>query len=166
MRQSVRPIRLMFAPVALALVAAVGCGGSPATLTGKVTYNGKNLKGGNVTLVPEGGGASFTGPIQEDGTYTIQARSGSYKVCVETSSLKPPASQGPMYGRQKPKNVKNQPPPGANVPEGYQMADPNAVKAENARRYVEIPDTYAKPETTPLTVDVKGGPQTHDIPLT
>jgi hypothetical protein len=166
MYRTVRQARLLALSVGLALFAAVGCGGSEGTLSGKVTYNGANLKGGTVLLVAEQGNDTFTGSIQEDGTYIIpHVRSGKYKVCVETASLKGPSgpaggyNMGPKGPAGKPKN---EAPKGANVPEGYRMSDPAANKA----RFVEIPGTYGDPAQTSLRVEVKGGQQTHDIPLT
>jgi len=159
----------------LSIIALAGCGPSVGALTGKVTYNGTPLKGGSVTLVPDGGGPSFSTQIQEDGTYNFtQVKAGNYKVCVETASVKGSASQaGPSYGGKsfggKDKyKFKNEPPPGAKVPEGYRPAEPyGGSPAERMKRYVEIPDKYADPGQTPLTVEVKGGPQAqqHDIPL-
>lgn len=157
--------------VGLAWMGAVGCGPSTGTLTGKVTYNGKTLAGGNVTLVPDGKGQTFSATIAEDGTYTFaNVRSGKYKVCVETASLNPSSSQqGPNYGGRPLGNnnaIKNQPPPGAELPEGYMMSQPpGAAAADAAKRYVAIPAQYADPSSTPLTVEVTGGAQTHDISL-
>ena len=167
MYRSVRHARLLTLSVGLALIAAVGCGGSEGTLTGKVTYNGANLKGGTVLLVAEQGEGTFASSIQEDGTYLIHGiRSGKYKVCVETASLnRGGASSGGGYnvGPKGPAGkAKNEAPKGANMPEGYQMSDPGGAKA----RYVKIPDTYGDPASTTLRVEVKGGKQTHDIPLT
>lgn len=163
MRQTLWWSRCFALAVGLALLA--GCGQSPATLTGKVTYKGAALKGGNVILIPDGSGETFSAQIQEDGTYKFeQLKSGKYKVCVETDSLKPQRQYGPKI----PKNIKNEPPPGANIPAeaGYKMAPPaGAVAAENARKYVPIPPDYADPEKTSLSLDVKGGSNTHDITL-
>ena len=60
---------------------------------------------------------------------------------------------------------KNEPPPGAQPPEGYKMAEAFGGTSESAKRYVEIPAEYASTDTTPLTLEVKGGPQEHDIDL-
>jgi Carboxypeptidase regulatory-like domain len=159
--------------VALTAVGVVGCGSSNAKLTGKVTYKDTPLKGGTVTLVPVGSGVTFSTLINADGTYSFdQVRSGKYKVCVETESLKPAAAaQGPTYGGKTSRfndksKIKNAPPPGAQVPEGYAMADPfNSGPSEASKRYVAIPPEYSAPGTTTLEVEVKGGSQQHDIPL-
>jgi len=149
--------------VGLTLFGVAGCGPSVGTLTGKVTYKGNALKGGNVTLIPADSGETFSAAIQEDGTYTFeQLKSGKYKVCVDTSGLKPQRTTG---GRPA-AAMKNEPPKGAEMPEGYKMAAPFAqVQAENARRYVEIPAQYADPNSTSLSLDYRGGSQKHDITL-
>jgi hypothetical protein len=78
--------------VVLAAVGAslglAGCGSSSGIVTGKVTYNNRPLKGGNVTFVGANGSASAR--INEDGTYTIdKVPTGEAKIAVETSSLRP-----------------------------------------------------------------------------
>ena len=167
------------------LFGLTGCGGGKGDVSGKVSFNGAALKGGNVSLVSDGGGPSFSGAIQEDGTYRIpDVRAGTYKVCVETESLKPqtniggPANKsGPppgMGGRSAPggppdplKNaskIKSGPPKDVEVPEGYNPAGLAVVQA-NAKKYVQIPSTYAKAETTDITFKAEGGPQTFDIEL-
>ena len=173
MRFSHAPVRAACLVAGLALAAA-GCGPSSGQLTGKVTYQGNALKGGTVTLIPADSGPTFSTKIEEDGTYKFEQRvpTGKYKVCVETESLRPArTSQGPSYagrpgGGADRSKIKNQPPKGAELPEGYRPADPfGGGAAEAAKRYVPIPDKYANPGETPLTVDVKGGAQAHDIPL-
>lgn len=176
MRFSVYSRRLGALLIGLCLVAAVGCGPSKGSLTGKVTYQGNNLKGGSVSLIPVGEGQTYSTMINEDGTYSFdEVLSGKYKVCVETQSLKSGggAMAGPMYGgkaasgaKDKSK-IKNDLPAGAVPPtEGYKVAEAfGGGNAEAAKRYVAIPPEYANTDTTPLTVEVKGGPQTHDIPL-
>jgi hypothetical protein len=165
MRQSLWWSRCLALAVGLGLLAAAGCGPSAATLTGKVTYKGAALKGGNVTLIPDGSGETFSAPIQEDGRYKFeQLKSGKYKIVVETDSLKPPPQRGPKLS----KNIENKPPAGANIPEGagYKMAPPaGQVAAENARKYVPIPANYADPAQSGLSLEVKGGSNTHDITL-
>jgi hypothetical protein len=155
--------------VGLALCSAAGCGPSYGSLSGKVTYNGKELKGGYVTLVPEGEGESFAGEIQEDGTYQLpRVKTGKYKICVDTSNLRPVRNTGPSYGgaAKKANNVKNEPPKNANLPEFYKMSNPqSAQQAQNAKKYVEIPEAYANPQSTTLSIEVKTPGQTYDIPL-
>jgi hypothetical protein len=164
--------------IGLSLVAVVGCGPAKGSLSGKVTYQGKDLKGGSVSLIPVAGdGQSYSTKINEDGTYSFdQILSGKYKVCVETTSLKGAtsgAAAGPTYGgkpasgaKEKSK-IKNKLPEGVQPPtEGYRVAEAFGGGTEAASRYVAIPPEFGDPSSTPLTVEVKGGSQTHDITLT
>jgi hypothetical protein len=154
--------------VLVALLPA-GCSRPVGSVSGKVTYQGKPLKGGSVSFVSDDGGRSYASGIKEDGTYTVpDLQGGSYKVCVETASLKAGDQAGGGYapkGAAIPKG-KMGPPPDAPVPEGYTPSDPAAAAlAANRRKYVQIPDKYAQPDTTDLTYKFEGGTQTHDIDL-
>ena len=55
----------LFALVVLACAALAGCGKGKGDISGKVSYKGTLLKGGNVTFVNEEGGPSFTAAINE-----------------------------------------------------------------------------------------------------
>jgi hypothetical protein len=172
MRWSVLTARLMCLLIVLGLVAATGCGPSAAKLSGTVTYKGTALKGGSVTFVPEGSGETFSAKIQEDGTYAIEhIRTGKYKVCVETNSMKPGgASAAAAYGgkataAQDRSKIKNVVPPDAKLPEGYHPVNPFSNPADTAQRYVPIPPEYGQPDKTKLSYEVKGGAQQYDIPL-
>lgn len=163
--------------MALGLVTLAGCSRPVGTVKGKVTYMNKALKGGSVTFVSNEGRQSFSGNIEEDGSYTIaNATGGDYKVCVDTSFLKPnttgtgfggsggkgfappSAAKGPIKG--------GGPPPGADVPEGYKASNPaEAQNAANAKKYVEIPAKYKDASSTDLTYTVTGGEQTFNIEL-
>src|SRR5262245_61030921 len=93
-------------------VAAVGCGGGSASVSGDVTYDGKPLPGGDVTFVSTEGRGSNSARLEPNGKYTIPRLSaGTYKVSVVTSTLKP------AIGQSKPKNYT--PPAGASNPAGY-----------------------------------------------
>src|SRR6185503_11534068 len=114
-------------------------------VSGKVTYQGKALKGGGVSFVSTDGGQSFAADIAEDGSFKVpDLKGGEYKVCVETASLKGTGQASP-YGAagapKMPKGAKSGPPAGATVPEGYTPSDPAAAATANSiRRYVPIPD--------------------------
>lgn len=172
--------------VSMLAFVAVGCGSGVGDVTGTVSYKGTRLKGGIVSFVNTSEGPSFTGSINEDGTYTVpKVRSGTYKVCVDTESLKwggsgassqkgPPGGPAGVAGPGGPvdisKEVKsgkiktNTPPEGqGGAPQGYK--DAFATMAANAAKYVQIPSKYAKPETTDLTFESKGGLQTYNIEL-
>lgn len=166
-----------------ACLAVIGCGAGKGDVTGKVTFKGEPLKGGYVSFVSESGGPSFTGTINDDGTYLVpNVQAGKYKVCVDTESLKSSSGQGgpgmtpgakgpggyaptsykPTGGTTdlakaaETGKIKAGPPPDAKMPEGA-YRDGFTTMKENAAKYVPIPLKYAKPETTDITVEVKGG---------
>jgi len=128
-----------------------GCGSGTATVSGKVSYNGKVLKGGNVTFVSSEGKPTVSTSIKEDGTYTLVVPVGPGKICVETQSLNPAG---------KSKSMKYSPPPGQQAPEGLG----GGSSADTAKRYIPIPERFSNPETSELTYDIKGS-QEHNIDL-
>jgi hypothetical protein len=132
------------------MLVAGGCGSQSATVSGKVSYNGKMLKGGNVTFVSTEGKPSASASIEENGTYTCKAPTGKVRISVETSSLKPTM----MGGAKK-----------YSAPAGQTSPYDTSGSTDASKRYVEIPDNYADPDKSGLTLEVKGGSQTHDIEL-
>jgi len=138
-------------------VGVLGCGGS-GSVSGSVTYDGKPLPGGNVAFVSAQGGPTLSATIDSGGNYTIgKIPSGTYKVTVETSSLKPP-SLGTKTAT--PRNYG--PPAGAGNPAGYK---PSSVE-DPTKRYVAIPAEYESITSSGLEFKVKAGSQTINIPLT
>jgi len=137
----------------LAPLGMTGCGGGTGTLSGKVYYDGKPLKGGNITFVCTGK-PSISTKINEDGSYQTEAISAgtTVKICVETESWNP---------RGKTMGGMNKPPPGQTSP----ATAPSGGGAEMLKRYVPIPMIYSDPEQTPLTYTVERGSKTHDIKL-
>ena len=135
-------------------LAAVGCGSSTGTISGKVSYKGAPLKGGYVTFYTKDKKVTRPGEIQEDGSYKIEKMpTGEALICVDTSTLKPPtqAHNIPTYS----------PPKGQQLPPRYKLSN----NEEKAKRYVEIPSQYADPDKSKLTYTVKGGSQEYDIKL-
>jgi len=130
-----------------------GCGYGTAKVSGKVSYQGEVLKGGNVTFVSSEGRPSVSAAINTDGTYVLpKVPTGKVKICVETETLNPATkSEAPKY----------KPPPGQKAPGG--LGSGNA--AETGDRYRLIPKHYEKPETTDLLYEVKSGIHEHDINL-
>jgi hypothetical protein len=140
----------------LLMAAAAGCGSS-GTVSGKVTYKGQPLGGGNVVFYAEGK-ASQTSPISPDGSYSIsKIPAGPVKISVETESVRP--HKPPPGGMSKMVPPKDAIPPGV---------DPGGVygpKEATAKKYVKIPPQYADAQQSGLTYTVKSGSQTHDIDL-
>src|SRR5262245_25516478 len=66
----------------LLLVFATGCGGSTASVSGTVTFDGKPLKHGAVTFDPEDGKAQTAGSLIENGAYSTKLKPGRYRVTV------------------------------------------------------------------------------------
>jgi hypothetical protein len=95
----IRKFRMvLLVPVVLGL--ALGCGKSgttPASVHGKITYNGEILKGGQIALHDKNGGGLYSAPIGLDGTYHIaDLPIGTMGVTIETETVK--AKQNPTYG--------------------------------------------------------------------
>lgn len=148
MRCSPRNLSRVLAVLAVSAAAlgTAGCSKPSGTITGKVYYQNNPLKGGNVMFATPDG-KTLWGEIQEDGTYSIpKVPPGTIKVGVETASLKP-------------KRFQNNAP--ADAQGQFKKADP----AEQAKRYVYIPDKYMDPQNSGKEFTVTGGPQTYDIKL-
>ncbi|HEY1191729.1 MAG TPA: hypothetical protein VGE74_29120 [Gemmata sp.] len=113
------------------------------------------------------GQQSYSAEIQEDGTYNVPVLSGgTYKVCVETASLKPTETKSSYgTGAPGPKGAAPKIDP-KSLPEGYQPSSPAlASAATKAKRYTAIPEKYASATSTPLSYDFPGGQQTFDIEI-
>jgi len=146
-----KPIsRVAFFLGSLLLVALAGCGGEPVgKVSGKVTFEGKELPGGTVVFVTEDDKKTERVPINSDGTYvSTTVPLGKLKVAVE------PGAKG--ASANMPKGVER-----PNIP-----ADSPAAKVyANAGTYVDIPKHVRSSATSNLTLTVKSGSQTFDIPL-
>jgi hypothetical protein len=130
-----------------------GCSGGKGTVSGKVSYNGTMLKGGNIVFLSTVGKPSISCTINEDGSYTAEGvTAGPVKILVETASLKSP----PPNAAAK----KYEPPPGQKLPEGYQTG-----MTDNSKRYVEIPEKYNDPDKTDQLYTVTSGKQEKNIEL-
>lgn len=143
--------RLIRPAVLLAALALTGCGEKTTEVSGKVTYKGKPVTSGVVTIL-DGGSAPKAGAIQPDGTFRVSGvRLGTYKVAV--SSPPPPGSEParrPAGGRDADDDK---------VPTAVAPASPEVIKT-----WVALPEKYGDPAKSDLTVDVKAG-QSLDIDL-
>jgi hypothetical protein len=130
--------------LSLALVALVGCGGGTGNVSGKVYYQEVPMTGGQVVFQQEG--KSITANIEPDGSYkALAVPSGQVKVAVFNAP--PTAGEGSkaaamMKGMQK------------TVSKEQAAVDP-AVAAK--AKAVKIPETYADPEKSGVTLTVKTG---------
>jgi hypothetical protein len=133
---------MMLAFVGTALVALVACGcsggGAKGDVSGKVTYDGKEVPSGSVSFRNKAGWTGNSN-IKEGGTYEITGvPAGQVEVTVQTF---PPS-------------------PGVVRPD----AAPNSVKIAS-QKYVELPKAYADFKTSGVTLDVQAGKQTKDLDL-
>jgi hypothetical protein len=140
--------------VLLLCLLSAGCSHS-GTVSGKVKYQGEPLGGGTVVFV---GAQTVRSDIGPDGSYTIaNIPAGTVKIAVETQSAQPVDESAMRMGMpQIPKDV-NLPPEAQN----------SMYKASGGSKgkYVRIPDAFADPEKSGLTLEVTGGNQHHDIEL-
>ena len=145
--------RLLLA-LPLFLILVSGCpkkSGTVGTLSGKVTYKGKEVTGGQMTFFTKEGGA-VPATIKPDGTYSVRDLAvGEATVTVDTKNLKP-ANPAAVRGGGGDHKMQTGP-----VPPGFSQ------KPEG--EYVEIPPKYADQKKTDLKVTVTGGPQTQDFEL-
>jgi hypothetical protein len=119
------------------LTLMTGCGPSTTTANGKVTYQGKLVVWGSITLVASDGSV-FQAGIEPDGTFTIpKMLVGTAKVGVESSAPPAPGGRGGDARGSKPPPL---PPAGAWFP---------------------IPDTLNNPAKSGVTVEVKSGQPTN-----
>ncbi len=134
----------------LLLLGLSGCSSSGG-VSGTVYLDDKPLKGGTVVFIGTEGKPSARADIEENGSYKIpKVGGGKVKITVDTSWLNKGNQARVPMGKFP-----------TDIPNPYNRGD----KKDLSARYVEIPEDYANPEKTPLTYEVKGGSQTHDIKL-
>jgi len=78
---------IALAGLVLSVLAPPALGGDTATVTGKISYNGKPLKSGKVTFHPAAGKA-IVAKLNADGTYEAKnVPVGELKVTVQSKAL-------------------------------------------------------------------------------
>lgn len=141
---STRPSILMI----IALL-PLGCGGSTGTLSGTVSYKGKLLSQGTVTVYAENG-TTAESPISPDGTYVIEnCPGGKVKIAV--------SSPDPAQGKASAAALKAS----GRLPAGAPEIPP---PSGDATKWFSIPANYANPDESGLTVEVSGSTE-HAIDL-
>ncbi len=174
---------LLTLPLYAALV--IGCSkgnpNAPATVTGKVTYNGAPVTGGMVVFHPKEGGM-YTAAISPEGTYSVSDLPiGDATVTVDTESINPNAkmpeykggNSGPgggvgkaMYSQMMGGTKGSKGAPGGQSHKAEKMSPmPEGANKAGGGTYVKIPEKYKDPEKSGLTTTLKRGSQTYDIEL-
>ena len=137
--------RIAIGAVMLLCFAIVGCGGSLAQLSGKVTLDDKPLPGGMVVFVTEDGSKTEHVPIKPDGTYSSdRIPYGNLRVGVT-----PPPRSAASF-----------------VPKGVEVRkdDPNAASRQGGAN-VNVPDKLQDPAKSGITFKADGSQTTFDVVL-
>jgi hypothetical protein len=140
--------RLLIGLVVVSYAAVAGCAGGTGTLTGTVTYQGKPVVFGAVT-VQAADGSRRMGNIEPDGTYTV-TNVPTGRVTIAVSSPEPPAP-APASAPSRLARPGYSPPPPA--------------PAVDRSKWVKLPDQYADPVQSELTTTVSSGTNTFNIEL-
>jgi hypothetical protein len=165
MRLSARCPRLLVHLGVLApLLAALGCSPGKATVSGKVTYNGKAVPGGTVMFRPADSRQNAVSvELDAEGNYSAILPEGEVTVLVDNRELEPQPSWGPValppglpadLGRKLGGKAKA---PDGPAPEVDPSKTADAPPTRRSGRYVKIPDKYYTLETSGLKFTVKGG---------
>lgn len=125
------------------ILLAFGCSSGESSVTGRVTYQGKPLVVGTVTLHFDDNNV-FSGGISPDGTYYIPAAARGHGRVAVISPKPAPAVVLPARGE-------------APSPSADPVIDPN--------KWFEIPAKYGSPETSGKEVTVGSGKNVIDIKL-
>jgi hypothetical protein len=139
--------RFVAACVLVALACASGCGSRTATVSGRVTYQGKPVANGSV-IVYCSDKQIVRGNISADGTYSIPNVPPGTSVVTVQSHMRVPAGL----------RLHQSPPPSSGGP-----IPPTVDPADTDR--IMIPQRYGFPEESGLVVMVEDGPVTFDIDL-
>jgi hypothetical protein len=132
------------------LLLVAGCR-RQASISGKVTYNGKPMPGGSITFIPVEGGGGGTARIDpKDGSYELpNLPVGKMKIGV-TANREPAMPGGKRgYGPPKDSGAPSEAMKGASDSTGGQS--------------VVISPEFTDPQGSPLEFEVKPGKNTHDV---
>jgi len=129
-------LRFSLPVLLVSLIGLTGCGPAETTVSGVISYEGKNLNSGVVTM--KSGDKTLSSDISSEGSYTIKG----VPVGEATISVMVPP-----------------PPPKGGGPEGA-IEDTTSVSNP-----VQIPEKYSDLATSGLTFEVTSGDPTHNIEL-
>jgi hypothetical protein len=141
---------------------------APANLHGKVSYNGKPVTGGTLTLLAPNNTGRFSCPIDRDGFYGLaDLPPGECVVTVDTEGLKAQKARsggGGGYGSESGHKMN---------PNDYRQkmialgkVSGEAAAPKTLGEYVKIPTRYSNPAQTPLRVTLSKGDMKQDFELT
>lgn len=137
-------------PIVCLALLPLGCSAGTATLTGTVSYQGKLLNQGTVSVYADSGESS-SAEIQPDGSYKIEnCPRGKLKICVasvDPVQVAATIAATKATGRFAQGAPEPAPPPG----------DP--------AKWFSIPAQYADPDGSGLSVDVSAGENEYNINL-
>jgi hypothetical protein len=126
------------------VLAFVGCGAKPGSISGKVLFKGSPLPSGRVVFICDGGEKPVLMADIVEGVYSIPAAPvGDCKITVATYETKVTA-------------VPNMPKDAASPPGGG---------PKQTGKYVAIPAKYGDPAQSGLTYRIQSGEQVKDIDL-
>jgi hypothetical protein len=135
--------------VAVPVFAALGCGGGHADFSGKVTYKGKPLYRGAITIVGDDT-KILVAAIGDDGTFEFHGvATGTVRIGILCPE---PSADHPSNQSDVAKKLRQQGPPSNNSP-------------DERRKWFRIPNRYSQPETSGLTAEISGPATTKEIPL-
>jgi hypothetical protein len=143
--------RLAFLVTVLS-IGLVGCGPGVGDLSGSVSYKGKKVKVGTVTVFG-GDGVVKYGLIDRDGNFTVKdVCGGDVRICVASPHPKEslPYSAGNVTAKDKG--------PKRDIPKV--TMDPVDLK-----NWFEIPEQYQYPDKSGLTFQMRSGANTFNIEL-
>jgi len=142
---------LVIMVVALCTLSWSGCGPNrpeTASVSGKVTYQGKPVTTGRIVFHPDDGRRPAMAAIEPD---------GSYKLTTFDSE------DGAMLGKHR-VTIKSTRTVGGPLPDDLKM-EGQAAPAELPKLEWLVPEKYSRKETTPLRAEVKEGENTIDFDL-
>jgi hypothetical protein len=132
--------------VLICLLAIAGCGTRTAEFSGRVTYKGKPIYRGSITLEGDDKKA-LVAAISDDGTFQFPSLPvGTYKIGVLCPE---PSADAPA---RDPANK-------------WQDMPGKAIDPNSAKRWFEIPKRCGDPEQSGLRVDVAAPATTKEIEL-
>ena len=128
------------------MIAGVGGCGKTAKVTGKVTYQGRDVVHGSVVFLGADNKA-HSGVIGPDGSYTVEGVTpGEVKITV--------LSHDPSKGRSA-----------ARGPRPAQPAEKRSGNPEIVKGWFPLPPRYEDPDASGLVFTITSGKVAHDIEL-